>query len=744
MIQTNNLQVGYKDILISNISFSVNKTDIVSIIGPNGSGKSTILKTILKQIQKKGGTVSIANSEIDTIKDSEYAKLVSMLLPERIQSERMTCLEVVATGRYPYTGRFGILSEDDWKKVEEAIALVHGEAVKDKDFNQISDGEKQRIMLARAIVQDTDVIVLDEPTSFLDMHYKLELLKIIYKLAKEKNKAILMSLHELDLVKSISDQVVCVNGKEVVKIGSVSEIFTGTFIQDLYGLERNEFDPQSGKMFLQLSKRKKQKSNVIMVQGTMSSAGKSFVVAALCRLLKNHGYKVAPFKSQNMALNSYITKDGKEMGRAQVMQAEAAGIEPEVCMNPILLKPTSDQGSQVIVNGEVIQNMRAKDYFRYKKELIPEILKAYHSLEERYDVIVIEGAGSPAEINLKQNDIVNMGMAKLVDAPVLLVADIDRGGVFAQLYGTVELLEEAEKERIQGLIINKFRGDVSILEPGIQMIEEKLHIPVIATLPYAPIQVDDEDSLSEVFKKKQESLLNIGVIRFPRISNFTDFNVFEQREEVSVHYIQSVKDIEKMDCIILPGSKNTISDLLWMRENGLEAAIKKFAQHSPIIGICGGYQMLGKEINDPYAVEQGGSIRGLELLDITTTLLLEKKRRQVKGQLPTIPGYYKNLSNLSYTGYEIHMGETQVRSGQQLEQGCIQDKILGSYVHGLFDETNICQSFLEILAKEKGIELDNHCLDHDSYKESQYEAMAKLLEEHMDMEALWNLLQKKE
>ena len=332
-----------------------------------------------------------------------------------------------------------------------------------------------------------------------------------------------------------------------------------------------------------------------MIQGTMSNAGKSLLAAGLCRIFHQDGYRVAPFKSQNMALNSFITREGLEMGRAQVMQAEAAGIEPSVLMNPILLKPTNDTGSQVIVNGEVLGNMSAREYFSHKKELIPDIMKAYHALEEQYDIIVIEGAGSPAEINLKADDIVNMGMAKLVDAPVLLVGDIDRGGVFAQLYGTVELLEPDERDRIKGLIINKFRGDKTILDPGVVMLEEKTHIPVVGVAPYLHIEVEDEDSLTERFTRKEEiGLIDLAVIRLPRISNFTDFNPFERIEGVSLRYVSSVSELKNPDMILLPGTKNTMEDLLWMRQNGLEAAVLKAAAAGKVIfGVCGGFQMLG-------------------------------------------------------------------------------------------------------------------------------------------------------
>ena len=299
----------------------------------------------------------------------------------------------------------------------------------------------------------------------------------------------------------------------------------------------------------------------IMIQGTMSNAGKSLLCAGLCRIFRQDGYKVAPFKSQNMALNSFITEDGLEMGRAQVVQAEAAGIPPQVEMNPILLKPTNDVGSQVIVNGEVLKNMSAREYFAYKKQLVPDIMKAFHKLEEENDIIVIEGAGSPAEINLKKDDIVNMGLAKMVDAPVLLVGDIDRGGVFAQLLGTLMLLEEDEKQRVKGLIINKFRGDKTILDPGIVMLEERGQIPVVGVTPYMQVEIEDEDSLTERFEGGKGGnvsgeaigLVDIAVIRTPRISNFTDFMLLENAPGVNLRYVKNPRELGEPDMIILPG-----------------------------------------------------------------------------------------------------------------------------------------------------------------------------------------------
>lgn len=463
-------------------------------------------------------------------------------------------------------------------------------------------------------------------------------------------------------------------------------------------------------------------AKVIMVQGTMSNAGKSLIVAGLCRIFAQDGYRVAPFKSQNMALNSYITEDGLEMGRAQVMQAEAAGVKPSVLMNPILLKPTNDVGSQVIVKGEVLGNMRARDYFAYKKKLVPTICEAFSELEKQADIIVMEGAGSPAEINLKSDDIVNMGLAKLVDAPVLLVGDIDRGGVFAQLLGTLMLLEEDEKARVKGLIINKFRGDKTILDPGVEMLEERGGVKVAGVVPYMHLSIEDEDSLSGQLDNHDVGVIDLAVIRFPRISNFTDFNVFERLEGVSVRYVSSVQELGQPDMIFLPGSKNTVGDLRWMRQNGLEAAVKKLAAHIPVWGICGGYQMLGRTISDPHGVENENSLReplypahceaishepdtiaverirrdgalplrgmelppretrrqshaadenslreplrGMELIDTDTTLMPEKMRTQTRGKFENVTDIFSTLSGLEFSGYEIHMGKTTVSTGE--------------------------------------------------------------------------------
>lgn len=497
-------------------------------------------------------------------------------------------------------------------------------------------------------------------------------------------------------------------------------------------------------------------AKAIMIQGTMSNAGKSLFTAGLCRIFRQDGYQVAPFKSQNMALNSFITKEGYEMGRAQVVQAEAAGIEPSVLMNPILLKPTSDQGSQVIVNGEVLGNMDAVTYFNYKTKLIPEIRKAYNTLARDFEIVVIEGAGSPAEINLKSEDIVNMGMARMANAPVLLVADIDRGGVFASIYGTIELLEEDEKRLVKGTVINKFRGDVEILKPGLKMIEGKTKVPVLGVVPYLPIDIEDEDSLSEkIVRDKAIEAVDIAVIRFPRISNFTDFNAFERIPGVSLRYVKSVSELHRPDMIILPGTKNTMEDLLWLRQCGLEAEIKKRAPKGTLIfGICGGYQMLGKTLRDPDNVEHGGSLAGMQLLDTETLFVQEKTRTQVKGRFNQLNGVLAKLSGVPFNGYEIHMGisaASEARpltlienvSGQAVKKsdGCASGNVVGSYVHGLFDEGEVAGTIVECLLQSKGLDSSRiKRIDCKEYKEKQYDLLAEEIRKAVDMEAIYGIL----
>lgn len=543
----------------------------------------------------------------------------------------------------------------------------------------------------------------------------------------------------------------------------------------------------------------------IMIQGTMSNVGKSLLTAGLCRIFKQDGYKTAPFKSQNMALNSFITGEGLEMGRAQVMQAEAAGAEPSVRMNPILLKPTNDTGSQVIVNGKVLGTMSAREYFSYKKKLFPQVLRAYQELEEQNDVVVIEGAGSPAEINLKQEDLVNMGMARMANAPVLLAGDIDRGGVFAQLAGTLQLLAEEEKKFVKGLIINKFRGDKSILEPGVAMIEEITKVPAVGVVPYMQVDLEEEDSLTERFSRPgAQGPIRIAVIKLPRISNFTDFAVLECMEQVTLTYVSRVSQLGTPDMIILPGTKNTMSDLKWLRESGLEPAILRAKQRGCVIfGICGGYQMMGELLSDPEQVEEGGSIRGIGLLPVETVFTKRKTRTQVTGTFGKLTGALAGLSGMGLEGYEIHMGSTRYReagggelarlsiqagakmavmsaqeepavmsqqeepavlpaqeepepavlpsqsgskavtsAGQRKPDGCQLENAYGTYVHGVFDGEGIAAALVEILAERKGIALDKpETEDRVLYKEKQYDLLADTLRSHLDMKKIYEILE---
>ena len=503
-----------------------------------------------------------------------------------------------------------------------------------------------------------------------------------------------------------------------------------------------------------------------MIQGTMSNAGKSLVTAALCRIFHQDGKRVNPFKSQNMALNSFITAEGAEMGRAQVVQAEAAGVKPSVLMNPILLKPTSDSGSQVIVNGVAIGTMPAVEYYKYKTKLIPDIMKAYNTLAENSDIMVIEGAGSPAEINLKAQDIVNMGMAKMAKSPVLLVADIDRGGVFASIYGTLMLLEPEERAMVKGVIINKFRGDVSILKPGLDMLEEKTGIPVIGVLPMLNVDIEDEDSLSERLTqvKSKNALIDIAVIKFPRMSNFTDFNVFELIDGVSLRYVKSTEELGNPDMIILPGTKNTIDDLKWMRQNGLETAVLHKANNGTVVfGICGGYQMLGRSLSDPFGFDSGhaGSVTtGMALLNTETEFVENKRTIQMKGHFNRVEGIFSGLSGRAFYGYEIHSGITKLEEtkalntvepinekaepfaeGSQTVRGGMQ--VYGTYIHGIFDGEGIAAKVVEALLAKKGLSMDDvKVIDYQEYKQHQYDLLAQSVRENLDMKKVYAIVEK--
>ena len=483
----------------------------------------------------------------------------------------------------------------------------------------------------------------------------------------------------------------------------------------------------------------------IMIQGTMSNAGKSLLAAGLCRVLKQDGYRVAPFKSQNMALNSFITRDGGEMGRAQVVQAEAAGIEPDTRMNPILLKPTTDVGSQVIVNGQVRGNMQAMEYFRRKRDYIPAVLEAYNSLASEYDVIVIEGAGSPAEINLKQDDIVNMGLAKLVDAPVLLVGDIDRGGVFAQLYGTVALLEEDERRRIKGVVVNKFRGDRAILEPGLKTLEELCGIPVAGVIPYTHVDIDDEDSLSaRLDQSSHQKPVDIAVIRLPRISNFTDFSPLEEHPSLGIRYVRDPHQLGNPDLIILPGTKSTMADLKWLRETGLAVLIQRKSQAgTPVLGVCGGYQMLGQRISDPQGVEFAGTMDGLGLLPVTTVFTSDKTRTRVTATAQPQP-----FSGAALDCYEIHMGLTHGDAApfavlsDGTSEGAAQGLVFGTYLHGLFDSGTLTEKLALWLLQRKGLDPSEQTVEsRASYRQRQYDILADTVRRNLDLDRLYRAME---
>jgi cobyric acid synthase CobQ len=476
-----------------------------------------------------------------------------------------------------------------------------------------------------------------------------------------------------------------------------------------------------------------------MIQGTCSNAGKSLITAGICRILKQDGYNVAPFKSQNMALNSYITKDGKEMGRAQVMQAEACRLEPDCRMNPVLLKPTSDQGSQVILNGDVYSNLSAQGYYEEKDFFRKEIKKAYDSLAADYDVIVLEGAGSPAEINLKNEDLVNMGMAEMSDSPVILVGDIDRGGVFASLTGTMVLFDDDEKKRVKAVIVNKFRGDLEILKPGLEMLEDIIKIPVAGVVPYMHLDIDDEDSLSEKFRNSnvKDALIDIAVIRLPRLSNFTDFNALEYIDGVNVRYVGAPSEVGDPDMIIIPGTKNTMADLQWLRESGMETAVLRFrSTRKPIFGVCGGYQILGQSLSDPQNVEHGGNMSGLGLLPHHTVFEDEKVTTESEGILSDVGGIFQELSGQSFKGYEIHMGVSETDKNI-ISEG----NVYGTYIHGIFDKEEIAKTVVKALLKEKGLDYnDVKAFDLDEYKQKQYDLLADGLRKSLDMNLVYDII----
>lgn len=494
----------------------------------------------------------------------------------------------------------------------------------------------------------------------------------------------------------------------------------------------------------------------LMLQGTMSDVGKSVLVAGLCRVLSQDGFRVAPFKSQNMALNSAVTSAGAEIGRAQAMQAEAAGVEPTAAMNPVLLKPTTNTGSQVVVYGKPLRTMSAREYFAFRRTLKEPILEAYRELERSYDVILVEGAGSPVELNLKRDDIVNMGLAHMIGSPVALVGDIDRGGVFAQLIGTLMLLEEDERRLVKATVVNKFRGDPTLFDDGMRILRHKTGLPVAGLVPFMQLDLDDEDSVSSRLNVRAgTAAVDVAVVRLPKISNFTDFNALDAMAEVGVRYVTSPEELGAPDLVILPGTKATIADLRWLRAKGLDIALARLAHLGvPILGICGGYQMLGMTIADPYGMEGGGEVRGLGLLPVSTMFESEKRQVQVRGSFCAVDGPLAALSGAELDGYEIHMGRTERTGGSPLvvvdkaddgsyAGGCQLGNVYGCYVHGLFDTKEAGGALASALLAVKGLcaaGVQGH--DMYAYRQHQYDLLAAGIREHMDMDLIYSIIER--
>ncbi|HWR28532.1 MAG TPA: cobyric acid synthase [Negativicutes bacterium] len=497
-------------------------------------------------------------------------------------------------------------------------------------------------------------------------------------------------------------------------------------------------------------------AKTIMFQGTSSHVGKSILTTALCRIFRQDGYRVVPFKAQNMALNSYVTPSGGEMGRAQVAQAEAAGLEPAVEMNPVLLKPTGNSRSQVIVMGRPIGVMSASEYHAgYSTKLLGVISECLTELQERFDIVVIEGAGSPAEVNLKANDIVNMRIALMVNAPVFLIADIDRGGAIASVVGTLSLLEPEEQDLVQGIILNKFRGDINLLRPAFDVILAKTGKPVVGVIPHlADIGIDDEDSVSLDDKTSASGRdLEIAVLRLPKISNFTDFDPLLREPDVSLRYVREGEALGKPDLIILPGSKNTTEDMLYLKEQGFDASIRQLAaQGTPVIGICGGYQMLGQKLADPLHTESDlDELAGLGLIPAVTTFAPDKVTHQVLARMGPQPMLGAERSAAQLSGYEIHMGRTEFvgpvfpafsilqRSGQPVafDDGFVSADglVMGTYIHGIFENDGYRRSLLDALRVRKGLPpLAGEVVSYLDRKEAAYNKLADLVRANLDME----------
>lgn len=488
----------------------------------------------------------------------------------------------------------------------------------------------------------------------------------------------------------------------------------------------------------------KKNARKLLVLGTASDVGKSIMVTGLCRILSRK-YKVAPFKAQNMSLNSWITKDGKEIGIAQAIQAKAAGVEPTADMNPVLLKPKGDRTSQVIVLGEPYADKSAGNYYDSIEEMHDVLRGALERLESEYDLIVMEGAGGAAEINLYDRDIVNIGTARITQAPIILVGDIESGGVFASLYGTKELLPEDVAKNLKAFVINKFRGDPAILEPGLKQLEELTGIPVIGVLPYCKLKIPSEDSMAIKKKKgraENEDIndIDIAVIRLPRISNFTDFEPLERIAKV--RYVDPDEKLGNPDCVIIPGTKNTVSDLLDLRESGMDVQIKDLKGRAVIFGICGGYQMLGKVIHDS-GIENGveADYEGLGLLDTETSFgEYKKKTVQVRKEIVADGPVFKSIKGDMINGYEIHMGATKTPRTVFGDDGSIDESgtVIGTYLHGLFENENIRHALMKYLAGKKGVEYNP---EMTGTEDEAYEELARMVESSLDMDKIYSLIE---
>ena len=510
------------------------------------------------------------------------------------------------------------------------------------------------------------------------------------------------------------------------------------------------------------------KARAIMVLGTSSHVGKSLLTAALCRIFAQQGHRVAPFKSQNMSLNSAATIEGLEIGRAQALQAEAARVPPSVHMNPILIKPSGDNSSQVIVLGRIWGRVTAADYHRKRvMELLPIVRDSFETLASQYDIIILEGAGSPAEINLKQHDIVNMRMAEMAGAHCLLIGDIDRGGVFASLLGTLELLEPSERERIRGFAINKFRGDASLLEPGIQMMESRVHKPCLGIIPYLhALMLEEEDSLGLPAKtqtqwsfermsdRSPDRPLRIAVIALPSFSNFTDFDSLRAESSVALIFCRTAETIEQADVVVLPGSKQTVDDLLWMRSQGLDRAIERYSRSGLVVGICGGMQMLGAAIIDPLGMERSGSAVGLGLLPIQTIMQTNKVTQNISGQMAETVLFGQTVARSNVSGYEIHIGQTIYLEGARhfavlspdsgsaraTTDGCIgaDSRIFGTYLHGLFDDDGFRHQFLSAARAFHHLAPPEQLHPWKQLREESLNRLAREVENALDMETIFD------